>query len=186
VWHTYRHKNELFPYYKGAQTDPDFDSSKPTYNYEYPPTPGQVFPFPQMFPPIPGQTGTFNIFNNLDETSEIGLCQMFAHNTTLVAYEAKVNRALFDYANQNQLTKHDANGNYSALSAATEKTKDNLAQYGGICMANPDPSIVSIPCGDNTVAGDGGEGAIEIKAVWRQLTPTEAASGRFLTQTVLF
>jgi hypothetical protein len=89
---------------------------------------------------------------------------MFAHNTTRVAYEAKVNRALFDYANQNQLTKHDANGNYSALSAATEKTKDNLAQYGGICMANPDPSIVSLPCGDNTVAGDGGEGAIEIKA----------------------
>ena len=102
VWHTYRHKNELFPYYKSAQTDPNFDSKMPTYNYNSPPP-----------PPVQARRQS-NIFNNLDETSEIGLCQMFAHNTTRIAYEAKVNRALFDYANQNQLTKHDANGNYSA------------------------------------------------------------------------
>ena len=69
VWHTYRHKNELFPYYKSAQTDPNFDSKMPTYNYNSPPTAGPGAP-------------TVNIFNNLDETSEIGLCQMFAHNTT--------------------------------------------------------------------------------------------------------
>jgi hypothetical protein len=170
VWHTYRHKNELFPYYQSAQTDHNFDSSTPTYNYQY--------------PPMNAGGANFQLFNNLDETSEIGLCQMFAHNTIRVAYEAKVNRAQFDYANQNQLTKHDDNGNYSALLAATQKTVGNLAQYGGICST--DPSIVSLPCGDNAVAGDAGEGAIEIKAAWRQLTPTEAASGRLLTQTVLF
>jgi hypothetical protein len=169
VWHTYRHKNELFPY--GVQTDSTFDSSMPTYNYQYPPKPAVT-------------SANYHIFNNLDETSEIGLCQMFAHNTIRVAYEAKVNRALFDYANQNQLT--NAQGDYSAWTAATQNTKYYLAQYGGICSASANIPIVSLPCGDATVTGDAGEGAIEIKAAWRPLTSTEATSGRFLTQTVLF
>jgi hypothetical protein len=171
VWHTYRHKNELFPYYHTAQTDSVFDSSMPTYNYQYPPK-------------LAVASANFHIFNNLDETSEIGLCQMFAHNTTRIAYEAKVSRAIFDYANRNNLTKHDVNGNYPALTEAQQKTIKNLAQYGGMCST--DSSIVSLPCGDAAVAGDDGEGAIEIKAAWRQLNPTEAASGRFFTQTILF
>jgi hypothetical protein len=170
VWHTYRHKNELFPA-APAQTDASFDSSMPTYNYQSP-TPKAA----------PG--ANFQLFNNLDETSEIGLCQMFAHNTIRVAYEAKVNRALFDYANHNQLT--NAQASYSAWTAATQNTKYYLAQYGGICGASANIPIVSLPCGDATVAGDAGEGAIEIKAAWRPLTSTEATSGRFLTQTVLF
>jgi len=44
------------------------------------------------------------------------------------------------------------------------------------------PVDVSLPCGDAAVAGDAGEGAIEIKAAWRQLTAQEAVSGRFFTQ----
>jgi hypothetical protein len=67
---------------------------------------------------------------------------------------------------------------------ALTKTRHNLAQYGGICMTNPDPSVLSLPCGDAAVAGDTGEGAIEIKAAWRQLTAQEAAIGRFFTQRV--
>jgi hypothetical protein len=172
VWHTYRHKNELFPA-APAQTDASFDSSMPTYNYQSP-TPKAA----------PG--ANFQLFNNLDETSEIGLCQMFAHSTIRVAYEAKVNRALFEYANHNQLTKRDANGNYSALNTATQNTINNLAQYGGTCGASPNIPIVSLPCGDAAVAGDAGEGAIEIKAAWRQLNSTEAASGRFFMRSVLF
>jgi hypothetical protein len=42
------------------------------------------------------------------------------------------------------------------------------------------------PCGDATVAGDDGEGAIEIKAAWRKLTDAEIAKGRFFTQTVIY
>ena len=91
-----------------------------------------------------------------------------------IIYEAKVSRAVFDYANKNQLTNHDVNGNYPTLTAAKAYTAGNLAQYGGICST--DPSIVSLPCGDNTVAGDPGEGAIEIKAAWRELTVAEANS----------
>ena len=180
VWHTYRHKNELFP--ANGQTDASFDSSTPTYNYSfngqpYTPTAGPNAGMPPASP-------TLNIFNNLDETSEIGLCQMFAHNTIRIAYEAKVSRALFDYANQNQLT--NANGEYSALTAATQNTRYYLALYGGTCGASANIPIVSLPCGDAAVAGDNGEGAIEIKAAWRQLNSTEAASGRFFTQKVLF
>jgi hypothetical protein len=175
VWHTYRHKNELFP--ANGQTDPNFDSKAPTYIYNPAPTPN---------------TGAnFQLFNNLDETSEIGLCTMFAQPPAKppqppirIIYEAKVSRAVFDYANKNSLT--DPSGNYSALSKATTKTKDNLAQYGGICST--DPSIVSLPCGDNTVAGDAGEGAIEIKAAWRELTVAEANANppRFLTQNIIY
>jgi hypothetical protein len=178
VWHTYRHKNELFP--ANGQTDAKFDSSTPTYNYSFNGKPYTPTAGPNAgMPPTPPM---LNIFNNLDETSEIGLCQMFAHNTTRIAYEAKVSRALFNYANGNNLT--NPMGNYSALTAAQQKTIKDLAQYGGICRT--DSSIVSLPCGDAAVAGDFGEGAIEIKAAWRQLNSTEAASGRFFTQKVLF
>jgi len=127
---------------------------------------------------------TLNSFNNLDETSEIGLCNMYAQppssSSIRVAYEAKVNRAVFEYVTGNNLT------NPGTLSNALKNTVRNLAQSGGKCVTDPDPSIVSLPCGDATVAGDLGEGAIEIKAAWRQLTDPEAASGRFFKQTVIF
>jgi hypothetical protein len=46
--------------------------------------------------------------------------------------------------------------------------------------------IVLLPCGDNDVPGDLGEGAIEIKAAWRALTQEEMNSGRFFTRNVIF
>jgi hypothetical protein len=170
VWQTYRHKNELFP--ADGQTDSSFDSKMPTYKYKAMPTAGPNAP-------------TLNIFNNLDETSEIGLCTMFAHNTIRVAYEPKVNRAIFDYANTNNFTKCDDKGNCPTLKAALTKTMGNLAQHGGKCSTDSS-GIVSLPCGDAAVAGDAGEGAIEIKAAWRQLTNPEAMSGRFFTQKIIF
>jgi hypothetical protein len=194
VWQTYRHKNELFP--ADGSTDSTFDSSVPTYKYANPvPTAGSVVP------PVAGQTPSFQLFNNLDETSEIGLCNMYAHATSYlkpetgmrVAYEVKVNRALFDYANTpNGLTSPGKNKTYPALNTALSTTQSNLGQYGGICSPpNGNPPIVMLPCDDFSVppapdTGDPGEGAIEIKAAWRQLTTKEANSGRFFTQSVLF
>ena len=106
---------------------------------------------------------------------------MYAHyvNTTnniRVAYEAKINRAVFDYLNNNNFTQCPQQFCLT-LSTASTKTSNNLAQYGGICST--DPSIVSLPCGDAQVTGDAGEGAIEIKAAWRKLTDPEIAKGRF-------
>ena len=43
-----------------------------------------------------------------------------------------------------------------------------MPNIGGICSTTRQPqSIVMLPCGDVTIAGDAGEGAIEIKAAWR-------------------
>ena len=63
---------------------------------------------------------------------------------------------------------------------------NNLAQYGGSCKTDSSTPIVSLPCGDATMEGDAGEGAIEIKAAWRQLTNAEMASGRFYTRKVIY
>jgi hypothetical protein len=169
VWQTYRHKNELFP--ADGQTDPSFDSHAPSYKYKGPEIEA-------------AKNATWDLFNNLDESSEIGLCLMLAHKDTRIVYEAKVNRAIFDYANKNNLTKCSNLGICSTLVAASNKTKGDLAQYGGICSS--DPTIVSVPCGDAMADGDAGEGAIEIKAAWRQLTDTEMKSGRFYTRKVIF
>ncbi len=182
VWHTYQHKNELFP--ANGHTAPSFDSAAPLYIYSSPPGQGTSFPLQVT------QTATsasFTLFNNLDETSEIGSCQMFAHDTTLrVAYEAKANRALFDYVNNNGLTActSGTSATCPTLTAARNKTAAALAQFGGICSA--DKSIVSLPCGDAQTLGDGGEGAIEVKAAWRQLTPQEVQSGRFFMRKVIY
>ena len=196
VWQTYRHKNELFPY--GATTDPSFDSAVPVYRYQgTPPTPATGGPIP-----------SFSLFNNLDETSQIGLTNMYAHASSLVqppisgpgagpatgfrvAYEAKVNRAVFDYLNQKGYTS-PANS-YGALSTATGNTAgfnaagvNNLTKYGGICTQPDTTPIVMLPCGDINVPGDPGEGAIEIKAAWRKLTPDELSKGRFFTRKVIY
>ncbi len=176
VWQTYRHKNELFP--ADGKTDPSFDSKAPTYNYKGSHTYSEV-----------------HNFNNLDESSQIGLCNMFAHdNTNRIVYEAKVNRAIFDYANNNKLTYCDNKDHCppptappgTGLTAARDKTSRDLAQYGGICST--DQSIVSLPCGDPAATGDAGEGAIEIKAAWRQLTTDEMNSRprRFYTRKVVY
>jgi hypothetical protein len=177
VWHTYQHKNELFP--ADGVTNPSFDSKAPVYKYannkaNIPLKPGANNP-------------SFTLFNNLDETSEIGLCTMFAHNNIRIAYEAKVNRALFDYANKTNLTACTP-GNCPTLASALVYTRSNLKDFGGICTPpnNAQGQVVTLPCGDAAVAGPAGEGTIEVKAAWRALTPQETASGRFFTRKVIF
>ena len=189
VWQTYRHKNELFP--ADGNTDATFDSAQPTYTYSNPPTAGSVAS------PLTGQP-SFHLFNNLDETSQIGLCNMYAQATSptdpvntggiRVAYEAKVNRAVFDYVYQSGFTDPGSNKQYLTLQNALGVTQSNLAAYGGICSLPPNTTqqIVMLPCGDVNVPGDPGEGAIEIKAAWRELTLAEAGSGRFFTRKVIY
>lgn len=185
VWQTYRHKNELFP--ADGMTDKTFDSKlPPTYKYKLPGPPMPPYPPGTLSPADPGYS--LNLYNNLDEATQIGLCTMHAHNTTKILYEAKVNRAIFDYANDAQFTNCNDKEKCPTLVAAQVNTKGNLAKYGGICTAPAGTTepFVMLPCGDASVAGDPGEGAIEIKAAWRALTPKEASSGRFYVRKVLF
>lgn len=185
VWQTYRHKNEQFPANK--MTDPNFDSKLPTYNYFSP------------VKPAPG--ARTNLWNNLDESSEITLCTMFGQvtgpepypDTQRVLYEAKMNRNTYDYGNAKTsvgaLT--DPTNNFAALTSRRSMTigtgnTNNLPIYGGVCSSPDADKIVMLPCGDLSVTGQLGEGAIETKAAWRRLTRAEAASGRFYTATVLY
>jgi hypothetical protein len=173
VWHTYQHKNELFP--SDGKTNPSFDSKAPVYKYNY------------VNPIMAGANNpSFSLFNNLDETSQIGLCTMYAHNTIKIAYEAKVSRAIYEYANKTKLTACTP-GSCPTLEKALQNTKGNLAMYGGICKtpSNAGP-VVTLPCGDASIPGRAGEGSIEIKAAWRELTPQEVAGGRFFTRKVIF
>ena len=177
VWQTYRHKNELFP--ADGKTDPSFNSKMPTYKYK-------LGGSGTLTPADPGNT--LSLFNNLDESSQIGLCTMYAHNTTRIVYEAKVNRGMFDYANASKLTSCDGNGHCPTLVTAIANTKGNLAAYGGICAmpkGAPGP-VVMLPCGDASVAGDAGEGAIEVKAAWRALTQKEIDGGHFYMRKVIY
>lgn len=199
VWQTYRHKNELFP--ADGKTDVSFDSVMPTYKYTVQPTPATGGPIP-----------SFNLFNNLDETSQLGLDNMYAHATSAVqppfsgpdagpatgirvAYEAKVNRAVFDYANGTAQGFTNPAGNYQKLNTALSNTgpifyigqpNSVASQFAGICSTTSTLPIVMLPCGDINAPGDPGEGAIEIKAAWRQLTDDEVKKGRFLTRNVIF
>ncbi|MGD9510811.1 MAG: hypothetical protein AB7I59_07670 [Geminicoccaceae bacterium] len=201
VWQTYRHKNELFP--AGGNKATSFDSNTPTYKYAgTPPTAATGGPVP-----------SFQLFNNLDETSQIGLANMYAHapseieppstvktdppstppvppgaaSGTRVAYEAKVNRAVFDYI----ISPQQGFTNSATLQNALTNTQpfSNNGQFAGICTlpaGTPTNSVVMLPCGDINVPGDPGEGAIEIKAAWRALTADESKSGRFFTRNVIF
>jgi hypothetical protein len=196
VWQTYRHKNELFP---PGGTDASFDSKLPTYDYV---TPNGQPNNPKMGTGLNGALPSFNLFNNLDETSQIGQANMYAHSTSVppeadpasgirVAYEAKVNRAVFQYLVNSGFTS--PTGGYAALANAQANTGtaygDQNSPNNGICsppMGVSPTSIVMLPCGDIDVSGDLGEGAIEIKAAWRALTKDEVSKGRFLTQNVIY
>jgi len=204
VWQTYRHKNELFPYGKSADTN--FDSNSPTYSYETQPTPATGGPIP-----------SFTLFNNLDETSQIGLTNLYAYAAseiqppatvppappyatgTRIAYEAKVNRAVFNYISGNGYSNPAAgNGyqSYGALSKARNNTAGYdtngnylLPTYGGRCdfpNGSTPQSIILLPCGNIATPGDPGEGAIEIKAAWRKLMPGEVSSRRFFMRNVIY
>jgi hypothetical protein len=192
VWQTYRHKNELFP--ADGNTATTYDSKAPTYKYQSPaPTAAAGGPIP-----------AFNLFNNLDETSQIGLDFMYAHATSAVqppitgpgsptgvrvAYEVKLNRAVFNYAikpGNPSLALTNPNNNYHNLFNALDSTGANLGTYGGSCTTPTDPSVIQLPCGDNTKPGDLGEGAIEIKAAWRKLDPTKDTISHFFTRNVIF
>jgi hypothetical protein len=93
---------------------------------------------------------------------------------------------VFDYASSNGFLDPGPNKQYAALTTALGNTQLNLAEYGGICSTTSTEPIVMLPCGDSSIAGDAGEGAIEIKAAWRQLTADEASSGRFFKRKVVY
>ena len=83
---------------------------------------------------------------------------------------------------------------FNALQATMTATGDEpqpkiYPGYVGTCTPHrvQRHPIIMLPCGDITKPGDAGEGAIEIKAAWRKLDPTEMSKlGRFFTRNVIY
>ena len=169
VWETYAHRSEYRP---ASGTLEDFDNP-PHYD----------FGDQDQFQALDG--ASFDLWNNLDESNEIGSCFLWGQtdefgvdNTYLVRYQAKCNSDQYNYVKN---TFADA----AAVTAAQTTTKDNIGQYkayyeGATSTCDCPEGVFCLPC--NT---DGKAGAIEIKTAWRRLAPSEDAS-RYITRNAIY
>ena len=189
VWHTYKHRVEMYPN----------NTSNYNTNFDTPPQ----YIYDENIKGLGKHSNTplskVPVFNNLDETSEINLCTLFVdgdpnepgasnYNNPGIAsglpgaprrmiYEAKGNRAMFDYVVKKQLY------NYAKKDSMLIKTDSLIknAGTGAVYLENPPAGQIVFPFGD--VGGN--EGSIEIKATWRQLTLKEYKTGRYLTAPII-
>jgi len=198
VWQTYMHRVEVFPD-TFTTYNPNFDRP-PHYSYNIP---GQASIQKLGDPSAPPLHQVANVFNNLDEVTEINLCTLFLEGDSLapganqhrgaaipsglpgaprrVIYEAKANREMFDYVVKRKL--YDPSVRTSLIAYTKEK----------ISNVNPEDTLGGLyPCGNDSIIcfphgiQGGSEGSIEIKAAWRQLTMEEYQSGRFITSDILY
>ena len=191
VWETYAHRSELRPF--GVALDVPF-SKQPLYVFGNqtinpdPPIPEPVLPDQPITQP---PAARFDLFNNLDEDSEIGSCNVYLGpadpnkgdptKQPLVLYQAKVNQAEYDYIKGNfGETQFDPNG---ALAVAQQANITSI-QNNKVPATNG----INLPAGDNSIPGVKGEGAIEIKTAFLLVTPENKAelSTFFQTQAIYY
>jgi hypothetical protein len=92
VWETYHHRAELLPYNRTGPVPPNGWDATPTYTYGI----GNRIRIPYVTP--------FNLYNNLDETSQIGQNLMFIPGISedaQILFQAKVNEVEWSYVNDN-------------------------------------------------------------------------------------
>jgi len=187
VWQTMRHKIEIFPPRTSANATSPFpaphgaEQGPPFYGYDDPPAyyyqPADVGTNNGSVLACPGHAATAQApWVNLDETSQIGLDNMYAgivpntpavHGNSqpqLIRFMAKANHVEYDYVMQKGYWYHSA-----ALDQAEQNYKDAVARKSAL----KEP-YVSFP-----------DGTIEVKSAWRQLSSSEAPE-RFHTTTVRF
>ncbi|MFD1816713.1 hypothetical protein SAMN04515674_106283 [Pseudarcicella hirudinis] len=176
VWETYAHRTELRPYNDKMLP---FDAP-PHYSFGTPLT------------AYPGSNASFDLFQNLDENSEIGSCEVFAHVQTYdtlykVLYQAKTNRDEYEYLLKNYNTK-------AALLTATTNTFNNIKQYKAYykgatssCNCPQTAGVVCLPCGGapRSKGRDTYTGAMEVKTAWRELTAKDDPA-KFFTRKVIY
>ncbi|MDO7873698.1 hypothetical protein Q5H93_03060 [Hymenobacter sp. ASUV-10] len=176
VWETYAHRTELLP--NQPYTVLPFDAA-PHYSF------GKM-PLPYPGPAQP----SFTLFNNLDENNEIGSCDLYGQvgqpgGNRMVLYQAKVNRAEYNYIGTNYNTP-------AKLQAAADTTAVHIKKYKAYykgatssCDTVAVPGVLCLPCGGAPAQGGQGQGTIEIKTAWRMLTPAEDAT-KFFTRKVIY
>jgi hypothetical protein len=182
VWETFRGKVETFP---GRGNPPGYNNRDVHGGFGYDRKP--VYRYAADVPACdPSQEGEPTPWVNVDETDQIALDNMFAgvvpddaspgnSAPKLIRFLAKSNRTLYDYVAKNSSPTDKANQWWASIPThVVAKTKEFLATV----MASPpagSSKMVSLPFG-----------TVEIKAGWRPLSDTEAASGRFHMRPVRF
>lgn len=197
VWHTFRHKVEIFP---GRLNPPGFvDDESQDFGYGAVPP---VYRYGSQFgdgsgfvEPCPGQEAVDTpSFINLDEISQIGLASMFAG----------ISPELSDNNSVPQLVRFlaKANGvyyNYVVDKNAIEPDGDPLFSHPDDCSVDVDNTYCKAVSNLTAVADGNGDvttlpgfivnfrvGTIQTKTAWRPLTDEEKNSGRFYTTTVRY
>ncbi len=180
VWETYWHRVEVFPYDEMPvqSNGKAVITGSPTYRY----SPNAFTLDAAHFDT--NSTGAMNnqLWNNLDEDSELNVDQMFGQATAItdfinanrIVYEAKMNEDAFNYILGNSLETAATRGPILAAGVA------GLSSFGGTCATAP-AGQVSLTCGSI----GGSEGHVEIKAAWRALSTAELASGDYYAKEVI-
>jgi len=204
VWHTYRHKVEIFPGmgqphgYSGtseiARPDYGYDdlpqyiyaaNSTPNPSNGQPwiiPTNGQIPSFASLSGPTPTPTASPAPIPwiNLDEQSEIGLDTMYAGTLTSANAPFPYQQILFlAKANRAEYT-------YVAANKWWDGSAPGVATAAYIAQAAASPQSYAEPSPGSSTYVAFPNNTIEVKSAWRQLTAKEASSGRFYTTTVRF
>ena len=181
VWETFRGKAEIFNLIKddaGNYVPPGYSAMAPDYGYNTPPA---YFYRTRPVPACPGQTEPASpAWVNIDETTEIGLAQMFAGgpaiqdsaNTSpqLIRFAVKANHVEYEYVAKNQ---YFISGSTSAKEMAA---MNNVNAYAATPPMAPPPP----PLGISFMPG-----TVEIKSAWRPLNAYDNPA-RFHVQTVRF
>lgn len=215
VWHTYRHKVEIYP---GQGTPPGFDDTVDHFGYNAVP-PRYIYNAAQLgqdatgngeIPACPGQDVVATpSFINLDEISQIGLDFMFAGNAPqheatnqfpqLIRFLAKANQSHYAYVVDPDVLEQDGDPLYIGTGLAPSTTaptpaSDCAALEPGAtttyCTARSNFLEVSEGNGRSTTLEDPfisfPSGTIHVKSAWRELTTDEGNSGRYYTTTVRY
>jgi hypothetical protein len=177
VWQTFRSKVEIFNLTKdaaGGFAPPGYSATDP--NFGYGTTPPAYYYATRVVPACKGQNlPPAPAWINLDETTQIGLDQMFAGgpvindsaNTSpqLIRFAVKANRVEYDYVAKNQ---YYLPGNVKAAAA------NNVQAYTRHPPIAPNSPFISFPAG-----------TVEIKSAWRPLNGNDNPA-HFHMQTVRF
>jgi hypothetical protein len=191
VWQTYAQTTELRP--NAPLTTAWVNLGFPKYSYANVPAQG---------------SGSFTLWNNLDEDNEIGSCDIYGQYAQqkspkdLVLFQVKVNRDEYEYVRTafgatQQIGpppgKPCPNG--ALLCAAAAQVTTNIlnppyAYYPGAtstCNCPPGQAIC-LPCG--RLPGNGTttpvEGTIEVKSAWRRLLPNENPARFYTTKAIYY
>jgi len=182
VWHTYRHKVEIYP---GTGNPPGFVNN-PFSDFGYNSVPPQYVYGEGEVEPCEGQTPVSDAaWMNVDEVTQIGSNFMFAgagpqvsgvnSEPQLIRFLAKGNRNEYTYVVNPDLSLWN-----HTSSPSDEPYWDMVDNFTAVANGNGNPSTLPGPVIDFP------DGMIETKGSWRELTEAEKNSGRFYSTTVRY